>query len=262
MDWLVRDLYLCPNVRIEMTDVYINAGPARPFRAPGHPQGAWALEQMLDALAEAIKMDPVELRLKNIPTYSQAREGNPPYTTTGLKDAWRKGQRPSDGKRREKRQAPRHGRRPSSPGGGDGELPLVRGRRRSAFHRHRQTLFRRQRESQHGRQRHRDRDQNRHGHGRRRRAGRQAAKIQIEHADTGTTQYATPSGGSKTVPTESPAVRAAAIEVKQQLLDMAAEELKVGSFGPDDRRRGSLLEPTIRRRGQDHRICRGSRSAG
>jgi xanthine dehydrogenase YagR molybdenum-binding subunit len=50
--------------------------------------------------------------------------------------------------------------------------------------------------------------------------------IQIEHADTGTTQYATASGGSKTVPTESPAVRAAAIDVKQQLLKLAAEELK------------------------------------
>jgi len=51
-------------------------------------------------------------------------------------------------------------------------------------------------------------------------------KIQIEHADTGTTQYATPSGGSKTVPTEGPAVRAAAVEVKQQLFDLAAKELK------------------------------------
>ena len=50
VDWVVRDLYLCPNVRSEMTDVYINAGPARPMRAPGHPQGAWALEQMMDAL--------------------------------------------------------------------------------------------------------------------------------------------------------------------------------------------------------------------
>ena len=50
--------------------------------------------------------------------------------------------------------------------------------------------------------------------------------IQIEHADTGTTQYATASGGSKTVPTESPAVRAAAIEVKRQILKLAAEELK------------------------------------
>lgn len=50
--------------------------------------------------------------------------------------------------------------------------------------------------------------------------------IQIENADTGTTQYATPSGGSKTAPTETPAVRAAAINVKQQLLKFAAEELK------------------------------------
>jgi xanthine dehydrogenase YagR molybdenum-binding subunit len=39
--------------------------------------------------------------------------------------------------------------------------------------------------------------------------------IQIENADTGTTQYATPSGGSKTVPTEAPAVRNAAVQVKQ-----------------------------------------------
>jgi len=51
--------------------------------------------------------------------------------------------------------------------------------------------------------------------------------IEIENADTGTTQYATPSGGSKTVPTESPAVRAAAIDVKQQLLKLAGEDLKV-----------------------------------
>ena len=51
-------------------------------------------------------------------------------------------------------------------------------------------------------------------------------KIQIEHADTRTTQYATPSGGSKTVPTEAPAVRAAALHVKQQLLEMAGRELK------------------------------------
>ncbi len=86
IDWLVRDLYLCPNVKTETKDVYINAGPARPFRAPGHPQGAWALEQMMDALSEKIGMDPVELRLKNIPSYSQGREGNPPYTTTGLRE--------------------------------------------------------------------------------------------------------------------------------------------------------------------------------
>jgi len=71
LDWLVRDLYLCPNVKTEMKDVYINSGPARPFRAPGHPQGAWALEQMMDALAEKIGMDPVDLRVKNIPSIAR-----------------------------------------------------------------------------------------------------------------------------------------------------------------------------------------------
>jgi len=54
-------------------------------------------------------------------------------------------------------------------------------------------------------------------------------RIQIEHADTGTTQYATPSGGSKTVPTEAPTVRAAAVEVKRQLLELASKELKMES---------------------------------
>ncbi len=92
LDWLVRDLYLCPNVRTETTDIYVNAGPARPFRAPGHPQGAWALEQMMDALAVAIDMDPVQLRVKNVPSVSQARNGIP-YTTTGLQRCLEEGAR-------------------------------------------------------------------------------------------------------------------------------------------------------------------------
>jgi xanthine dehydrogenase YagR molybdenum-binding subunit len=52
-------------------------------------------------------------------------------------------------------------------------------------------------------------------------------RIQVEHADTATTQYATASGGSKTIPTESPAVRAAAIDCRNQLVQMAARHLEV-----------------------------------
>ncbi|MFP4350889.1 MAG: xanthine dehydrogenase family protein molybdopterin-binding subunit, partial [Desulfococcaceae bacterium] len=47
-----------------------------------------------------------------------------------------------------------------------------------------------------------------------------------ENADTGTTQYASPSGGSKTVPTEAPTVRAAAIDLKRQILKIAAKDLE------------------------------------
>jgi xanthine dehydrogenase YagR molybdenum-binding subunit len=52
-------------------------------------------------------------------------------------------------------------------------------------------------------------------------------RIRIEWADTGTTQYTGPSGGSKTVPSDSPAVRAAALDVKSKLFEMAAAELSV-----------------------------------
>ena len=49
----------------EETNVYTNAGPSAPFRAPGHPQGAFALEQSIDDLAIKIGMDPLDFRIKN-----------------------------------------------------------------------------------------------------------------------------------------------------------------------------------------------------
>ena len=37
--------------KVEEHDVFTNAGPAAPLRAPGHPQGAFALESAMDELA-------------------------------------------------------------------------------------------------------------------------------------------------------------------------------------------------------------------
>lgn len=51
----------------EQRDVATHASRARAFRAPRHPQGSFALEGMLDELAEAIGMDPLALRLANDP---------------------------------------------------------------------------------------------------------------------------------------------------------------------------------------------------
>ncbi len=229
MDWLVRDLYLCPNVRTETTDVYINAGPARAFRAPGHPQGAWALEQMLDSLAEAIKMDPVDLRLKNIPAFSQARPGNPPYTTTGLRECLEKGAAAfgwNDARNKLAETPPsghiRRGVGVASAlwfaGGGnppstvivklfsDGSANLNMGA--SDIGTGTKTIMAMIVAEE---------------------LGVKPEALQIENADTGTTQYATPSGGSKTVPTEAPTVRAAALSVKQQLFDLAAQDLKANA---------------------------------
>ncbi len=55
----------CPHLKVEEHDVFTNAGPAAPLRAPGHPQGAFALESTMDELAERLGMDPLELRRKN-----------------------------------------------------------------------------------------------------------------------------------------------------------------------------------------------------
>jgi xanthine dehydrogenase YagR molybdenum-binding subunit len=55
----------CPNVKIEEHDVFTNAGPTCALRAPGHPQGAFALECAMDEMAHRLGMDPLEFRRKN-----------------------------------------------------------------------------------------------------------------------------------------------------------------------------------------------------
>jgi xanthine dehydrogenase YagR molybdenum-binding subunit len=55
----------CPNILVESKDVFTHAGPATAFRAPGHPQGAFAIESALDELAAKLGIDPIDLRLKH-----------------------------------------------------------------------------------------------------------------------------------------------------------------------------------------------------
>jgi xanthine dehydrogenase YagR molybdenum-binding subunit len=54
-----------PNLKVEGYDVYTNAGPAAPLRAPGHSQGAYGIESAVDDLAEKLGLDPLEVRKKN-----------------------------------------------------------------------------------------------------------------------------------------------------------------------------------------------------
>lgn len=56
--------YELGEVKKNHTDVQINGGSQRPFRAPGHPQGAFIEELMLDEIATKAGIDPLELRLK------------------------------------------------------------------------------------------------------------------------------------------------------------------------------------------------------
>jgi xanthine dehydrogenase YagR molybdenum-binding subunit len=58
------NLYQTASLHTEESDVFINAGPAAAMRAPGHPQGAFALEQTIDELAVKLNMEPIDLRDK------------------------------------------------------------------------------------------------------------------------------------------------------------------------------------------------------
>jgi CO/xanthine dehydrogenase Mo-binding subunit len=64
-DGPAQNLYACPNVLTEEYDVFTNAGPGTSMRAPGHPQGAFGVEQTVDALAEKLGMDVLDFMDKN-----------------------------------------------------------------------------------------------------------------------------------------------------------------------------------------------------
>jgi xanthine dehydrogenase YagR molybdenum-binding subunit len=60
-------VYPFPVRRRRHRDVYINAGPQRAFRAPGHPQSCFITEIVMDELADRLRLDPLEFRLRNLP---------------------------------------------------------------------------------------------------------------------------------------------------------------------------------------------------
>ena len=57
--------YVTPNVHLVSYDVVTNRPKQAAYRAPGAPMCSYAVESVLDELAEKIGMDPIELRLKN-----------------------------------------------------------------------------------------------------------------------------------------------------------------------------------------------------
>src|SRR5450830_2162481 len=59
---IAQAMYECPNFDIEQYDIFINAGPGCAMRAPGNVPGAFALEQIVDELAETLTIDPLVLR--------------------------------------------------------------------------------------------------------------------------------------------------------------------------------------------------------
>ena len=62
----VMGAYHWDNVKIKSYAVYTNSTPAGSFRSIGAPQAAWASESQVDIIADALGLDPLEIRLKNL----------------------------------------------------------------------------------------------------------------------------------------------------------------------------------------------------
>lgn len=69
-------MYTAPNMQLNQELAVMNVGTPTFMRAPGENPGMWALESAMDELAWALKLDPVELRLKN-EAKQQQRKGLP-----------------------------------------------------------------------------------------------------------------------------------------------------------------------------------------
>jgi len=71
-------LYRCPNARFEGATAYTNRPPGGSFRGLGAPLGHFALEVLIDEIAEHLGVDPLDYRLR----YQVPPEGQPGQRTT------------------------------------------------------------------------------------------------------------------------------------------------------------------------------------
>jgi putative selenate reductase molybdopterin-binding subunit len=71
--------YRCTNIQFTAEVVYTNLPTPGAFRGYGAPQGEFALESLMEEIAEALNLDPVEFRLKNA-----VRSGDPIPITAAL----------------------------------------------------------------------------------------------------------------------------------------------------------------------------------
>jgi aerobic carbon-monoxide dehydrogenase large subunit len=59
-------VYRTPAIHADVTVVYSNTNPVRPYRGNGRPEAAYVIERLVDLAADELGVDPVELRRRNL----------------------------------------------------------------------------------------------------------------------------------------------------------------------------------------------------
>jgi len=215
----VRLLYACPNVKTEQYTAFTNTSPMSAFRAPGYTEGTFALESLMDELARNLRVDPLELRMKNYTDHDQVT--GRPYSAKGLREAYGRG-----AELIRWRQEQEHRKGPKIRGmgmasqiwGGSGGPPAyavikINPDGTATVLSGTQDI----------------------GTGTKTALAQIASEelgflienISVEIGDTQTGPYAPISAGSMTLPSVGPAVRTAAYDARQQLLDVASQVLEI-----------------------------------
>jgi xanthine dehydrogenase YagR molybdenum-binding subunit len=209
-------LYACDNVRTAEFGAKLNLPPMDAFRAPGFTEGTWSLECLIDRLAAALDLDPLELRRRNY-AHADPTDGRP-FSSKNLMECYRRAE-PHWARRHEVRarsdEVWKRGMGLASQiwygGGGPPSYAWVR-----LVADGRATVVTATQDI---------------GTGTRtamaviaaEELGVQLDRVQVEVGDSSRGPYGIYSGGSSTLPSMGPAVRAAAADAKRQLLEIAAQ---------------------------------------
>ena len=215
----VRQLYNCLNVKTEQYTVLTHTGPMSAFRGPGYVEGMLALEVLMDELAKRLGMDPLDLRLKNYSDRDQVT--GRPYSLKGLRESYERGAKEIGWRKRDQNNKGRkfHGFGMASQiWGGSGGPPAyamvkINPDGTAVVLSGTQDI----------------------GTGTKTALAQIAAeelgfpmeRISVEIGDTQMGPYAPISAGSMTLASVGPAVRVAAHDARQQLLDVASQALEV-----------------------------------
>lgn len=84
-------LYKVENIRFDTKIVYTNNLYSGAFRGYGNPQGTFAVESLMDMLAEELGMDPLELRLLNCNEPNTVTPQGMEVSSCGLRECLEKG---------------------------------------------------------------------------------------------------------------------------------------------------------------------------
>jgi CO/xanthine dehydrogenase Mo-binding subunit len=78
--------YRIPNFFVEAFDVVVNKPKVAAYRAPGAPMANYAMESTMDDLARELRIDPIELRLRNAVAQGDRAPYGPTYGPIGLRE--------------------------------------------------------------------------------------------------------------------------------------------------------------------------------